>query len=397
MDFLGNLTFEQSTPLLSIAEVENMGASFSNKEEKEKPEEKQTTEVKEDNPGGLLPITELVENKELEKKEKPKEEKLSTSDYLDIIKGIQERTGELGDFNIEDFKGGKEELIEVIENLVYSTAENKANDYIKTNLPEDYQKFVELTDAGVSEEDAATVVNGLKSIAGLTADKLDDEKVAKTTYMNYLRLTSSWNEAKIKKEVERLEELGTLVDEAKETLPELIEIINGREAYVKAEAKKKEEAEKQNQLKRDKELKDYLETTEEIAGIKLNKKMKDAWMKQYQPVKTSTGDITTPLALKQSYNPQEFGALVNFYDSIGLFKYDQRSKKYTPDFSVLKSLGTKEAIKQLEEAVNTEKLKAQTKGGMNPDNEDILDKEEIQKRMLEIQNAWKQKSNSNSY
>jgi hypothetical protein len=399
MDFLNSLSIQETTPLLSIAEVEQMGKSFSNKESEQtgkEEQEEQTTEAIEA-PGGLMPITSLVESKELETKEEGNKTKtkLNTSDYLTIIKGLQDKTGELEDFDEESFKGDPEEVIELLETLIYKNAENLLNDHIKDNLPSDYQKFVELTDAGISDEDAASVVKGLKSISGITPDKLDEsEDLARQTYTQYLKLTSSWTDTKIKKEVDRLADLGTITEEAKESLPELVQIINNREAYFKAEAKKKEDQDRVNEVAQAKQLKDYLETTDEIAGIKLNKKMKDNWMKQYSPVKTPSGQVTTTLGLKQSYNPQEFGALVNFYDSIGLFKYDARSKKFTPDFSVLKSLGTKETIQKFSEAVENEKLKSQTKGGTNPE-VDELKNEDVMARFKEIQDAWtKNKSNT---
>lgn len=402
MDFLQGLQINEVTPLMSITDVEKAGQSFSNKENEDKEnlsELEKTKELENTNSGGLMPITGLVETiNEEEVRKKEIEKTTPTSEYLALLKEIQEKTGELEDFTPDEFKGDKDEFIEILESIVYKNAEEKANEYIKENLPADYQKYLELVDSGVSEQDSADLIKNLKSISNITSEKLDEsEDLAKSTYAQYLKLTSSWNDNKIKKEVERLTELGTIIEEAKESLPELTQIITNRETYLKAEAKKAEEAERIKKEKEIKQTKEFLENTEEIAGIKFNKKMKDNWIKQYTPVKTPDGQLTTPLGLKQSYNPQEFLALVNFYDSIGLFKYDNKSKKFNPDFSFLKSLGTKEAVNQLSSALTAEKNKAISKTGYSGDQDEVK-QEELIKRFEQIQQTWeKQKLANNKY
>jgi hypothetical protein len=66
-------------------------------------------------------------------------------------------------------------------------------------------------------------------------------------------------------------------------------------------------------------LQDYINSTEEVGGIKLSK-LKDNWMKEYQLVDTEDGSKVNPVFQNRANNPQEFDALFRLYNSLGLFK-----------------------------------------------------------------------------
>jgi hypothetical protein len=406
LDFLENLSLHEKNvaPLLSISEMEDMESRLEKDEEEEGKEGKETPSYKDNS--GLVPFTnednEDLDNNEGDEPSKKEENKTKPTPgqikkYAAIIKALEEKTGEkFEDFNEEDFEDTPESFLDLLENWNFKKASNMLEDHIKENLSPLQQKFVELVDQGVSESAAADIVKNIKAISDVTPERLDEsEDLAKGVYAQFLRLTTAFSDSKIKKEVDRLEELGTIIEEAKDVLPDVTTMIKARERQEVEAIKQREEQSKKLSERQMAELQEYINNTEEVGGIKLNKKLKDNWMKEYQLVPTEQGNKVNPVFQNRANNPQEFDALFRLYNAMGLFKWDARSKKYSPDFSAIKSLGKKDAISDLERAVTYEKNKNLNNSGFGLESTEVPEKDEMIKRLKEIKDfESKKKSNT---
>lgn len=394
LDFLNSLQIEEQ-PLLNLSEVENKSAAPSDITDKST-EDPVDSVTDNGNPSDLLPITEISTDDDLEdlkpnnsgtnsSSDKKPDAKSSSKKYAAIIKALHEKTGAFEDFNEEDFEDSPESFLDYLDTYAYKNAENLANEYIQKNLNPLQQKFIDLVESGISEEDAGDLVKGYKLSDNITEDTLtENPEKAKKLFSEYLKYTTSFSEERIKKEVEKREDLGTLVDDALEILPEFKEVLSNAEEQLKENLKARDLQQKEFQARQAKELQEYLESTEEIAGIKLTKKMKENWMKEYSVIKTEDGRQLNPILATREVDPNKFDALLRLYHTIGLFKYDARKKDFVPDFSVLKSLGKTEAIKELHNAVESDSLKRRT-GHADYDSMELdVDKEEHKKRWAEL-------------
>jgi len=363
-NFVDNV--EISEKPLTLAELESLGVM---EESEVNPSE--TKKEPEETPSGLIPIN-------LEEEEESAPEGTSTTEpskgstknvyeafVWDFLKenGIDPTDMELPE--IKDSKTARE----VIAELYSSERDDQIENYKNQFLTPLQKKFSELVEQGVNPEDAGSLMVSLKSIEGITEETvLEDKEKAKNVYKEYLKKTTKFSDSKINKEIELKEELGTLEEDAKEVLTELKTILKSEEETLLENQKKAEETEKLQKIQKAKELQDYLESTENIGGLQLNKSLKEKWKKEYSliEVETAQGKMQVqPVQAARLNNPVEFDALMRLYNTIGLFKYDNRKKAYTPDFSALKSLGAKETISEFEKAVSTEYSKKKTSGGFS--------------------------------
>jgi hypothetical protein len=385
LDFLNSLQVEEQ-PLMSLSEAENSSSSESTNTDNNADDSNKTADTSsndtEGDKSGLVPITDLDNSTDESSSsttstesstDKPKEtsdssSKASAKKYAAIIKAMQEKTGGFEDFNEEEFEDTPEAFLEYLDTYATKNAEQLAEDYIQNNLTPLQQKFVNLMESGLSEEAASSIVKGYKLSENITEDALiENPDKAKNLYAEYLRYTTAFSEDRIKKEVDKKEEVGSLVDDALEIIPEFQDILTNAEKQEKDKLLQKEKATQEFYAKQAKELQDYLETTEEIGGIKLTKKMKDNWMKEYSLVQTQDGKKVNPILATREVDPNKFDALLRLYHTMGLFKYDSRKKDFVPDFSAISSLGKNEAIKQLEKAVQNDNIRRKTSGYSSSD------------------------------
>jgi len=333
------------------------------------------------NPNDMLSPKELEEAGLLSKDQEPGSDSSSSESsskvsgkYLALLDALIEKRGvnkeelfEKIGVTDEDLKDDPEAVLDLLDKIYYKDAQEIADEYINNNLNDYQKKFVELVEEGVSESVAASIIKDYKAIDGIDEDKIresEDGSVAKAIYKMYLKETTKFSDAKIDSEIEKKFELGLLEDEAVDCLDELKEIVKNKEQLEIEKVRKMEESQKQETLKKVEELKKLLEETNEVAGLKLTKELKNKWKKQYEPVEvTINGEkkVVSPLVATQMKNPTEFDALIKFYNAIGLFNYDGRTGRFSPDFKVLKSLGQNEAIKNLVTTIENEQKKTISK------------------------------------
>lgn len=396
------LDFLKNTQILTYDQMENQSSPNVQKvEEPAEPEEKGpeysgTGEEGRTDFSGLkrfdeLDFTSNTEDKtEIEDKTDTKVEKAAeakaTKKYLAFIKAFKDKRPDLFlDVNEEDFEDSPESFINYFEDSLYSTAQNLVDEHIKTNLSPLQQRFVNMVDAGADESQALNLFKEIKKLEEVSEDKIqEDPKIAKAIYEQYLKKTTRFSDSKIAKEIEELSELGNLSDKALEALPELKTITKQEEIQMLNEAKRREDEQNQNALAQAKMLSDYLETTEEIAGIKLTKKMKDDWKKEYSNVETESGPIN-PIIKTRDLDPTKFDALLRLYHSMGLFKWDGRKKDFSPDFNLLSKINKNTVYKEIEDAIDLETAKQKHSGGKGiSDIETDPNKQEHLQRLIEL-------------
>jgi hypothetical protein len=310
----------------------------------------------------------------------------SSKKYAAIIKALHEKTGAFEGFNEEEFEDSPESFLDYLDEYATKNAEAMASDYIERNLTPLQQKFVDMVENGVSEDSAAQIVKGYKLAQGINEDVLiENPDKAKQLYAEYLRYTTSFSEEKIQKEVQKKEDLGTLTDDALESLPEFKELLANAEREAQAELAQNEYKRREFQKRQADDLKNYLEGTDEIAGIKLNKKMKDNWMREYSIVETQDGKKVNPILATRDVDPNKFDALLRLYHTMGLFKYDARKRDFVPDFTAIKSLGKTEAINELHRAVESDNVRRRTSGYSSDSGVEMdVEKEDHKKRWAEL-------------
>lgn len=404
LEFLNSLKVEEQ-PLLSMSEMEGSASSSTPTDSSEaaNADVSKVTSIDAKSSNDLLPISEITTDDDLESKPSASEDtksssqkssaKSSSKKYAAIIKALNEKTGAFDDFNEEEFEDSPEAFLDYIDSYAYKNAEALATDYIHRNLSPLQQKFVDLVENGMSEDQAADIVKGYKLADNVTESTLsEDPEKAKKLYAEYLRYTTAFSEEKIQKEVNKREDLGTLVDDALEVLPEFQQVLSEAEQEYIQEQRQREMQNKQFQARQAKELENYLLSTEEIGGIKLTPKMKEKWMKEYGVVKTEEGKTLNPILATRDMDPNKFDALLRLYHTMGLFKYDRRKNDFVPDFSAIKSLGKNEAISELHRAVESDNLSRRT-GSIAESNVDFdVEKEDHKKRWAELANKIYKKS-----
>jgi hypothetical protein len=394
LDFLNSLKVEEQ-PLMSISEMGNA----STQEHQEQPDEGNADEPKvitdTADSSGLLPISNMVNqddepepNNKAQRADKPEPNSAASSSskkYAAIIKALHEKTGAFEGFNEEEFEDTPESFLEYLDGYATKNAENLANSYINHNLTPLQQKFVSLVEDGLSEENAAEIVKGYKLSDNITEDILiEDPDKAKKLYAEYLRFTTAFSEDRIKKEIQEKEDAGTLIDKALDIIPEFKGLLAEQEEEYKKEVKQTIQQQQQFQQRLAEDLNNYLQATEEIGGIKLNKTLKNKWINEYGLVEVNGKKVNPVLATREA-DPNKFDALLRLYHAMGLFKYDAKKQDFVPDFSVIKTTSKNETITNLQKAVEFENEKRRTSSYGSNDTYDFdVEKEDHKKRWAEL-------------
>ena len=398
LDFLNSLKVEEQ-PLMSLSDMQDSDSPAADTSDSSGEDSTPSTPPPSDE-SGLVPITDIDDSKDdggepakaksddtnTSSSKRESSSQSSSKKYAAIIKALHEKTGAFEGFNEEEFDDSPESFLDYLDEYATRNAEAMATDYIERNLTPLQQKFVDLMENGVSEDDATQIVKGYKLAEGINEDVLiENPDKAKNLYAEYLRYTTAFSEEKIKREVQKREDLGTLVDDALESLPEFKQLLAEHEKGAQAELAKQEYQRREFHKRQAEELQNYLQSTDEIAGIKLTKKMKENWMREYSLVETQEGQRVNPILATREVDPNKFDALLRLYHTMGLFKYDARKRDFVPDFSVIKSLGKSEAINELHRAVDSDNVRRRTSGYNTDSSIDMdVEKEDHKKRWAEL-------------
>jgi hypothetical protein len=343
IDGEGNLLEQPNIPLQPLEENPTPSAP--------KAEEKP---ISQDN--GLMPL-----NLEEMASEEVKKQSNSTTgvSYKEIINKIADKVGfDKEQLNLEEFEDSEETLTHFVENVLYETAEKMTDDYIKTNLSEYQKRFVNLVENGVSEEAAASLVKDYKTFKSIDKESIaDDSKVAASVYRLYLEKTTKFSPEKITKEVEDAIDLGYIEKKALESYDEVESILNQEEQELIEGVKRQEQAQAIKTQEELQKLANYIDTTEVLGDIKLNKIARNKWANEFTPSAEYNGQKVAPIIATKMQDPVKFDALLRLYHSMGLFNFDKKTGDFKPDFTTLSSTFNKRAVGEFKKAVNQEAVR----------------------------------------
>ena len=249
--------------------------------------------------------------------------------------------GVLPNLNIKEFDGTAESLKDamIVEIL-------GAVDMYKDSLPPRVRDLINNYEDGVPFEKLLEFDRTEVSIENLDNNKIEDDMdLQKKLVTDYLKRTTKFNDKRIQKMIENMEDSGELEDEAKSSLAELKDLIGKEKAYekqhVQAQQKQMDDARKQELAS----LHEKIRTTQEIIpGIKVNDKIRQNILTSMtQPVGyDQTGRPVNRIVAARMENPVDFEMRLHY-----LFDITKGFK----DFSKLADKGRKDAARQFEEAV----------------------------------------------
>ncbi len=367
MNFANN--FEITEAPLSLEEIERLEtAPQAEVSEQNTPAENKPQEIFD----GLLSPSEMVEDIAPSlntQSNAPNTPQINASGiYVAFVKEFLENNGiDVSTVDLSTVEDSAKGAREFISSLYEQEVQEQISSYKEEFLTPLQKKFVSLIENGATEKEASEIMYSYKTIDGVSTEKiLEDDNLASTIYKEYLKKTTKFSEDRIKKEIDQKVQLGTINDETVEILEDFKSILKSEESQL-IENKQKEEENRRNQLAQQaKELQTYLEETEAIGDIKLNATLKKKWKSEYVPkeIDTPNGKVQVlPIQETRSLNPTEFDALLRFYHAIGLFKYNNKTKSFSPDLSSIKAIGKNETLNDFSKALESQRSKEMHNAG----------------------------------
>lgn len=248
--------------------------------------------------------------------------------------------GVLRESDIEGFDGSADGLIDA-EKKKFSAWQEE----YKNSLDPRVKWLAENIEAGVPLEDLLEIDKKNITYDSITPEIVgSDIELQKDLVRAYYKATTKFNDARIEKEINRLDDLSELGPEAASALEEL-KILNAeRETALKQQAEQQRIQSIENQKKTLETFKKNLEDKKEIiAGIEFNKVMKDRVYNTLTSVVgyDSNGQPINKIAQARAENPLEFETTLAYvYELTNGFK----------DFTAIASKGKKQAIDEFEKA-----------------------------------------------
>lgn len=190
----------------------------------------------------------------------------------------------------------KEDVVNALIEGV-KTEINEANNSFINSLPKEFHDMVEAYNEGVPFEFLAQNKRAQLSYDSIEDDKLEEDTELQKKIVTDLMTAKGLKESRIKKLIERSEDLGELFEDAKEAKEELVEAL-------KAQAKNAAEYEKQQRAAAQKQYNEYLQSVKDkvysadeiLPGVKVNKAAKDSAYK----------NLTEPVAYDESGRPVNY-------------------------------------------------------------------------------------------
>ncbi len=228
-----------------------------------------------------LEIDEDVVGKKDDKVEPNNEDTTSTATNNESVKQWAKYYQELGlikGLDIDKFEGTQEDLTnKILEDDLDRV--NSGIDEYKNSVPKIVQEILQHWEDGAPEESLRRVVEIKAESVSLNkitdTDFKTNKELQKQVLSNYLQKTTRMTDAKIKKHVERLEELDELEEESVEALTQSKVLLKQEEDYIKETTKKQQEEYQAQILDTQKKLKEGIKGTKEvITGINITEKEK---------------------------------------------------------------------------------------------------------------------------
>jgi len=227
-----------------------------------------------------------------------------------------------------------------------------------SSMPPKLAKAVSSYADGLDADFALELADSYDKLTSIKEDQIEkDTSLQRKLYKDSL-LAKGFSEEKAEKYVKKAEDLDELIDEAKDAYTDLKKDLEKREKQKKEEMARKEAEREQEQRKQLETIKSDVFATENIAGVKLTKKLQDEIYKSMTEIigQDEYGNPMNSVMMTRSKNPLAFEKAVHFYHKIGLFNIDDKGN-FKPDVSKLTSVAKTNTLKELEKTVRNESFK----------------------------------------
>lgn len=271
---------------------------------------------------------EEVEDKTKGKSPLPKNTDDASDSFALTYARFQREEGFLPDFEDEELQkiieeDGEAEAFRWIAQKQYEAAAEEAKKTYSSDRDE-LEEYFKLKDAGVDSEIAKELAYNKAKFESVKEDDLEaDEDLRKAILRQHYKMTTSFNDARIAREIEKSFASGDDIEDAKEALTEVIKI---NKVQIEQEKAKVAEMEKQriasiNQYKEDMKKLIY-DTTEIIKGQKINKQTQQKLEKMiFEPaVKDPNGNTLNAIWAERAKDPKMFDLKLAYLIHTGAFK-----------------------------------------------------------------------------
>ena len=272
--------------------------------------------------------------------------------FVELSKKMLEG-GYLTQFEEGDFKKALEDNdgdpLAAFGEVIKKTVEDVHQDWI-AQYPPEVQDVIKASQAGIPLDKMIQLKQEQLVLAGITEDKIkEDADLRKELLINHRKATTKLSEKQISKDVQRIIDAGEDEDDAIDAYKDLVKINSDNEKVLKENTiKQKELADKQRTERIEGIKKDVYSTKEIIPSIPLVKKEQDDLAKSMTTIvyTDEQGRGYTDVDKFFSEHPIEARKALHYYYQKGLFKVDDKTGVFAPDFSkitnTLKTTITKE-------------------------------------------------------
>ena len=269
--------------------------------------------------------------------------------------------GYLTQFEEEDFKKALEDNdgdpLAAFGEMVKKTVEDVHQDWI-AQYPLEVQDVIKASQAGIPLDKMIQLKQEQLVLEGITEDKIkEDAGLRKELLINHRKATTKLSEKQISKDVQRIIDAGEDEDDALDAYKDLVKINAENEKVLKENTIKQKELAAKQRIERIESIKkDVYSTKEIIPSIPLVKKEQDELAKSMTTIvyEDEQGRGYTDVDKFFSEHPVEARKALHYYYQKGLFKVDEKTGVFAPDFSkitnTLKTAVTKEMKSNAEKA-----------------------------------------------
>jgi len=264
------------------------------------------------------------------------------------------KQGLLSSFDEEEFANKTKELGEAgaLRDLIKTEIDLNINT-AKEDLDEGFKSYLTLLEGGFSQEDAASLSSLQKQFNSIKPEELENEEneaLRKKVLTDYFKLTTQMPDSKIDKVVQRSLDLGEDVEDSKEYLDAIKDMLKKQIVTQEEENKNNLKISEQKRLKSLDDLKETINSISEIIpGQTINKQTKD---KMYEaiikPVEDKQGRKTNALWAKRAEDPMHFDSRLAYLLETGFFEKDKPWNK-------IKSVKTTKEVSDLEKYLSSSK------------------------------------------
>ena len=219
---------------------------------------------------------------------------------------------------------------EALRNLIRSEIDANV-DAAKSDLDLGYQEYLRMIGKGVQVETAGSLVELKTRFDGIKSDDLikeENTELRKQVMTDYFKLTTSMSDAKISKLVQTSMDLGDDIDDSKEYLITLKNLVKEQMTAEEEQASKNVKLQEEENRRSLETLKDSINSLDEIIpGVNINKATKVQMYESItKPIQDNKGRMTNAIWAKRTEDPMFFDERLAYLLSTGFF---EKGKSWT--------------------------------------------------------------------